>query len=403
MNRGVRRTIIYGTVGVALAGAAVWAFRPQPQAVDIATVKSRPMNVMIEEDGRTRVKDLYTVSAPVAGRLKRVDLEVGDPVKAGHTILATIVPSAPSFLDKRGAVQAAAQVKAAEASVSEARARIEQANAQLAFAKKELNRARDLRASGTVTASRLETAERDYSDAQATLDSAKASLRARRMDLEVAKAAMISPEAAGEEGGANSTIDVVAPIDGQVLTLHQKSSKVVASGTPLMDIGNETNLEVVADFLSADAVKVRPGARAEFTGWGGDAPIAGRVRRIEPTGFTKVSALGVEEQRVNIILDIDSKEAQAARVGPGYRLVTRIEVWASDGPATVVPIDALFRKGDAWAVFTVQDGHARLTPVKLGRRNDEVAQVTGGLAKGDTVIVHPGRTVEDGSLVVPRD
>ena len=403
MHRGVRRVIIYGTVGVALIGGAVWAFRPQPQSVDVATVQSRPMTVMIEEDGRTRVRDLYTVSAPVAGRLKRIDLEVGDPVKAGRTSLATIVPSAPSFLDKRGAVQAAAQVKAADASVAEARARIEQANAQLAFARKELDRSRDLRASGTIPASRLETAERDYSDAQAVLDSAKASLRARLMDLEVAKAAMISPGGAGDEGSDDSTVGVVAPIDGQVLTLHQKSSKVVASGTPLMDIGDETNLEVVADFLSSDAVKVRPRARAEFTGWGGEAPIAGQVRRIEPTGFTKVSALGVEEQRVNIVLDIDPSEAAAARIGPGYRLVTRIEVWASDGPTLVVPIDALFRQGVSWAVFTLRDGHARLTPVTLGRRNDEVAQVIDGIAEGDTVIVHPGRSVEDGSLVVPRD
>lgn len=402
MRNGVRRTIIYGTVGVALAGAGLWAFRPQPLSVDVATVDSHPMTVMIEHDGRTRVHDLYTVSAPVAGRLNRIDLEVGDPVTAGKTVLATIAPSAPSFLDKRGAVQAAAQVKAAEASVSEARARITQAEAQLAFATKELNRARDLRASGTVPASRLETAQRDHSDATADLESAKAALRARNMDLEVAKAAMISPEAAGAEEGGNCCVSVVAPTGGEVLTLHQKSSTVVASGTPLMDIGDKSNIEVVADFLSTDAVKVRPGARAEFTGWGGGTAISGRVRRIEPTGFTKISALGVEEQRVNIILDIDPAEARAAHIGPGYRLVTRIEVWASDGPTRVVPIDALFRRGDAWAVFRVRDDHARLATVTIGRRNDHVAQVTGGLEAGDQVIVHPGRAVEDGSLVAPR-
>lgn len=399
--------------GLVLAGivviALVFAFMPQPVPADMARIERGPLAVTVDEEGQTRVRDVYTVSAPVAGRVLRIEAEAGDPVTEDVTVVATIQPTDPSFLDARSRTQAEAAAKAAEAARTLADADVDRAQAELDFARSELERARRLAERGNVSQATLDRARLDMRTRAARLEEAKAALRMREFELENARALLIQPgeepdaEGAGDgSGGAGCCVPVRSPVTGRVLRVIQESEGVVAAGAPLIEVGDPTDLEIVTDLLSEDAVRVSEGDEVAIEDWGGEQVLSGVVRRVEPFGFTKVSALGIEEQRVNVIIDFAGDAAARAELGHGFRLDTRIFVWRAED-VLKVPVSALFRHGGDWAVFRVVDGEAVLTPIGIGRRNPLEAQVTEGLEEGDRVVVHPSDRVVDGVSVTPRD
>jgi HlyD family secretion protein len=396
-----RLTFWLPIVGVTALGL-LWLFWPRAVAVDFARVAAGPIEVSVSDEGETRVKDVYVVSAPVPGLMRRVELKAGDSVVAGQTVMARIEPSDPSFLDRRSEAEARAGVQAAEAARKLAVASVRRAEADLDFASAELRRYRGLAAVNTISANDLDAAERRARTAAAALDEARAGLRVRDSELTQARARLMAPSLARRRRGADcDCVDVFSPVSGSVLRVLKESEGVVASGTALVEVGDPVQLEIVTDLLSTDAVKVRPGQAVKIEAWGGGEPLGGRVRRVEPFGFTKVSALGIEEQRVNVIIDFTDPPARWQRLGHGYRVEPRIILAAAD-KALKVPRAALFRDGESWAVFVNDGGRARLRDVKLGLENGLEAEVTEGLAAGDEVIVQPGERVAAGMRVKAR-
>ncbi len=394
-----KRAAAYGAVAVAVLLALIWALRTPPVGVDLMQVARAPMRVTVDEEGKARVKQVFVVSAPVSGKLRRSPLDAGDTVTQNDTIIATIEPSAPVFLDARARQEAEAQVAAARAAVALAEAEVRQAENELTWAESELQRTKSLAQTNVVSARTAERARLELAKQQAALARAKANLQVRTADLANASAHLVGPEA--EPNQPPKTVDVRAPQSGKVLRELQESERVVAAGTPLFEIGNPSDLEIVVDLLSTDAVRIPPGASAVVEGAGLAAPIEAKVRRIEPAAFTKVSALGIEEQRVRVVLDLTSPPAAWARLGHDYRVFVRIVTW-SDDKALRVPLSALFRSGDRWAVYTYDGGRARLTPVEIGHRNNEMAEVLSGLPAGASVVLHPGDRVSNGTRLTPR-
>ncbi len=405
-GKTVRRTVVV-LIGLGIAALIVWALLPQPVPVDMAAIKRGPLEVTVEDEGITRIREVYTVSAPIGGKMLRSPREVGDEVKANKTLVASIESTAPTFLDVRSQRVNQAAVQAAQAAVDLAEANIKQAKAQLEFARNDLRRAEKLAASKTISDRTLEKARLDVDSAETAVASAVATLEVRRRELESAKASLIQPgEINGNVRSANDINDVnhihvYSPVDGQVLKIIAKSEQVVQPGAPLIELGDPHDLEIVVDFLSRDAVRIRPGAPARIESWGGDTILAARVRRIEPTGFTKVSALGIEEQRVKVILDFTGPLSEWEQLGHGYRVIARVVIWHSDD-ALQVPLGALFREGDNWAVFVVADGRASRRLVTIGERNLHAARVIKGLKAGEQVVLHPSDRVHDGVKVEPR-
>ncbi|WP_417450006.1 efflux RND transporter periplasmic adaptor subunit [Kordiimonas sp.] len=393
------KNIVFGGMVVLVAVFLVYAFLPEPIAVDSAAVERGDMRITISDDGKTRVHELYVVSAPVAGRLLRLDPEVGDRVEAKKSLLAVMLPTDPGFLDERRAQEAVAAVRAAEAALGHANSEVVRAEAEVEYAQAEIDRTRSLVKTNTASPAALDRAKLAFKTATAQLETARSSVRMRAADVEVARAALIKPDA--ESGAAGGVIRIMAPIDGVVLTLNHESEGVVAAGAPLLELGDPADIEIVADFLSHQAVKVEAGARVYIEGWGGET-LPGTVRRVEPKGFTKVSALGVEEQRVNIIIDFDGVDAETlARIGHGFRVEPRIVLWQQSG-VLKVPTSALFRHGPDWAVFQIVDAKALHTTVQLGRMNDESAEVLSGLSEGDQVVLHPAESLREGVRVKKR-
>jgi HlyD family secretion protein len=378
-----------------------WLFRPQPVPVDLIDVERGAMRVTVDEDGETRIRDVFVVSAPVAGVKRRIALKVGDPVTANDTVITSIFPTDPAFLDPRSERQAEAAVKAAEAALEFAKAAVRRAEAEFSYAQTELERARRLARSGNISDTELDRAEREMRTRQAALEEAQAQLGIKEFELERARAALVPPTASREQSEGCDCVNVYSPVDGRILRILSESESVVPAGAELAEIGDPGNLEIVVDLLSSDAVKVAPGQEVIIDDWGGDHPIAGVVRRIEPYGFTKVSALGIEEQRVNVIVDIRTPREQWQSLGHGYRVETRIILWQSDD-VVKVPVTALFRQGESWAVFKVENGTARSQVVEAGRRNGIEAEILGGLALGDRIVLHPSGRVGDGTDVVQR-
>ncbi len=399
MNIRPGRFILWGAAALFL-GFIAWSFRPQPVPVDLMAVQRGTLRVTIDEEGMTRVRERYVVSAPVAGRLQRVELEPGNRVAARDTVLATFLPATPSLLDPRTRAEASARTKAAEAARDQARVALQRARDEAAFSRSELARQRQVAKFGGITDERLAALEQESRTREAQVKAAELAVQVAEHDLEAARAALqqvVNP-AAPASGGV---LMLRSPIDGTVLRVHRESEALVPAGTPLIEVGNPDELEIVADLLSTDAVKVQPGFPVLITGWGGDATLRGHVRLVEPAGFTKISALGVEEQRVNVLIDFDAAPGGAPPLGDGYRVEISIIIWEKNG-VLKCPTSALFRAGDAWAVFAVRDGRARQTTVQVGQRNALEAELMGGLAEGDQVIVHPGDTVADGVQVVAR-
>ena len=401
MTPNTRRALLWSTLGLLLAAFIIWSFWPQAVAVDVATVVRAPMRVVVSDEGRTRVREAFQLSAPVNGRLLRIERHAGDAVIGGETVLAELLPIAPSFLDVRTRAQAELAVNAAEAARSLAAAEVARARAELAFASSELARAETLAKSEAISRSTLERAQLTFNTATAQLATAQAALRVKEFDLASAKALLIDPSNPASGRREPDSISLVAPVTGRILRVLHENEAVVAAGAPIMEIGDPQNLEVVVELISEEAVKVHEGANADITDWGGSGSLVARVRRVEPSGFTKISALGVEEQRVNVLLDITDPRPGWRALADGYRVIANIVIWQQDG-VIQVPASALFRQGTGWAVFVVRAAHAVLTPIKVGHGNEKTSQVLGGLNVGDRVIVHPSDRVADGGRVTER-
>jgi HlyD family secretion protein len=391
-----RRTIVIGSIILAIIVLVILSLQQQSIGVDVAQVKRGDLLVTIDDEGQTRLKDVYAVSAPVAGRVRRIDIEAGDPVIASETVLAMFEPSDPAMLDVRSRSEAEAIVRAAEAAVGLGYAEQSRAQAQLDFAQAELNRAVPLAERGTISQATLDQRQLSLLTAQAQRAEAVASSRKVRADLETARATLITAqESESVSADSDDLIPVRAPISGRVLRVLQESEGVVATGTVLMELGDPTELEIEVDLLSTDAVRIKPGDRVIIDDWGGDMPLEGRVRLVEPFGYTKVSALGIEEQRVNVIIDFVSPQSDWQSLGHGYRVETRVVVQDRKNVITI-PVSALFRSGESWAVFADDDGTAVLKEITLGERNTLEAEVAGGLEVGDAVILHPSDSIEHG-------
>jgi HlyD family secretion protein len=396
-----RRLTFWGVIVGVVAIGLVFAFRPQSVAVDVSHVERGPLIVTVEDEGKTRVHDIYVLSAPVTGRMRRIDLHVGDPVVAAETVVAEIEPIDPAFLDPRSEAQARAEVRAAESAQKLARAAVEQAQAELDFAHREFDRARELILKNTISQHDLDEAERGYRTRRAALLTAQAELDRNAYQLERARAQLMSPVETRRKTGECACVSLRSPVNGQILQLLQQSEAVVAASTPLVEVGDPRDLEIAVDLLSSDAVKVAAGQRVVIDGWGGGAPLEGRVRLVEPFGFTKVSALGIEEQRVNVIIDIVSPRDEWTRLAHGFQIDARI-VLAERADVLKVPLTALFRDGNEWAVFVVVGSRAALRHVTLGERNGIEAEIATGLSTGERVVLHPSDRVADGVRVAPR-
>ena len=388
------RRLITLAILLGVAAGLAWAFWPRPLIVETAEITLRDISVFVEEEGKSRIREVFTVSAPITGQVLRNNLHAGDKVVKDETVVVSIRPAAPGLLDARLKRVAEAAAASARASVGLADAEVKQAEAQLTFLKSELERAERLSRQGTISERALDKARLDVATAAAALDSARASLDVRQRELQRAEAALIE----NETGEGPCCSQIKAPVTGRILRVLSESEQVVQAGTPLIEIGDPDDLEIVAEVLSRDAVEIRPGASAVIDNWGGP-PLSATVRRVEPSAVTKVSALGIEEQRVPVILDLAEASGQEA-LGDGFRVVARIIVW--EGKQLVaVPVAALFRQGGDWAVYAASNGRAELRLVQLGRRNAAFSEVTAGLAVGDVVILHPSDQMADGVAVVP--
>jgi HlyD family secretion protein len=416
MKSLVRRILLFGFVA-AVAGAIILGLRPAAVEADLAKVVRGEIRETVDQDGKTRLRERYTLSAPLAGRLLRIELDPGDEVTAGETLVASIEPRDPELLDARAVLQAEANVKAAEARLERTTPLLDEAAANLEFAEADLNRAQQARrqSPNSVTTNELENKEMLRRSRAALVRAAEHAHEVAKFELAQAQAALLRsrPTDAGETDGNGDEpapypqqapqphFEIQAPINGRVLRVFRESSGVVQAGEPLLEIGDPLDLEVEIDVLSRDAVKVKPGAPVLLEEWGGDRALNGEVRLVEPSGFTKISTLGVEEQRVNVIVDLVDPPQKRETLGDGFRVEARIVIAEADD-VLKVPTSALFRVGDEWAVFRVEEGVARQRTVKLGLENGLEAEVQEGLAEGDEVVTHPGDNVVDGRAVKAR-
>jgi len=397
---GWRRILLLVVVVVAAAGGAWWAFRPQPIAVDMATLGRGTLIVTVDDEGVVQVRDTYQVSTPIGGDVQRIPLEVGDRVEAG-TIVASIVPQLSGFLDERSRAEAEAAVRTAEASLTSAQSEITGAQTDIEYWKAEVARSERLLERGLTTQQAAEQARLERDRASVRLTNAQATLELRRRQLEQAQTALIDPT---QSDSPSRRLNLTAPISGTVLEVSNESARSLVAGTPLLTIGDPDNLEVVVDLLSEDAVRIKQtgtNAPAWIDAWGGDVELLAQVHQVEPIGFTKVSALGVEEQRVRVHLDILSDHAEWRQLGHLYRVFVRIQVERVDD-AVLVPTAALFRDGEDWAVYAVDQDRAVLRKLVLGARDSQSAEVKSGLDTGDRVILHPNDQIADATLVVDR-
>ena len=402
MKRGKRRGMLWGLLGLLLLAGLAFAFWPRPVPVDMAEVSVAPLRITVDEEGETRVKDVFVVSAPLDGRLLRVEQDVGDAVTGSESVIAVIRPQEPTFLDLRSQREAEAEVKAAEAMLHLAEAELDRVKAELVFAKTELRRAQRLAERGNISQRSLDSATLNVNVGEASVASALATIEARRFNLETARAQLIAPGNAQTNGAEQCCVEVKAPVSGRILKIIRESESVVTAGEPLIEIGDPGNLEIVSDLLSSDAVQVKVGAEVFIEDWGGGASLAGRVLRVEPYGFTKTSALGIDEQRVNVIIDFTDQPEAWRPLGHGFRVQVKIVTW-QEAEVLQVPLGALFRSGKDWAVFVEQEGRANLRRIEVGQINDEAAEVLNGLTVGERVVTYPSDRVVENGLIAARD
>jgi HlyD family secretion protein len=395
-GRTVRRALLAVVVAAAAVGV-VLALRPRPVPVDAAPVTSGPLIVAVEESGKTRVKDRYIVSAPSTGSISRLPLDPGDLVAEGQT-LAEIAPSASPLLDQRARAQAEARLGAALSAVNQAQAQTTRAAAGRELAEHDLTRVQRLAKGGAISQQAVDQAEFQARMRKQEESSAAFAAKVAAQDLRLARAALAGDRAGSARDGH---VDVIAPVSGRVLRVMQKSAGIVPAGAPIIEVGDPAALEVIVDLLTTAAVQVTPGTPVAIDGWGGEGTLNGRVRLIEPSGFTKASALGVDEQRVNVVVAITDPHDRWAALGDNYRVETRLVLWRGEN-VVQVPQGAIFRHGDGWAAYRVDRGRTSLITVQPGHRGDANVEITSGLSVGETVAVHPGERVKDGGRVEIR-
>jgi len=396
LTHGIRQALLAVAV-VAAAVAAALSLRPRPVPVDLSNVVEGPLSVVIEESGVTRVKDRYAVSAPVTGRLSRLALETGDAVSEGDA-LAEIAPALSPLLDDRTRAEAEARLGAATSALDQARAQEARAVTASELAEQDLARSRQLAASGALAAQALEQAEFAARMRRDERTSASFSSKVAVEEVRVARVALGHDR---ERIATDRHVGVLSPIAGRVLHVEQKSAGPVQAGALLVEVGDPRALEVVVDLLTTDAVHVSAGTPAVIDGWGGDTPLRGRVRRIEPSAFTRPSALGVDEQRVNVVIALTDTADKWAALGDGYRVEARFVLWES-ARVLKAPQGAVFRYREHWAVYRIDDGVAHLVPVVIGHRGETEVEIVSGLAAGASLAVQPGDRVKDGARVEPR-
>ncbi len=396
--RAIVRNWGWIVAAVVVVGLLVYAFRPVPVEVDTAAVSRGPLVVTVSAEGKTRIRERYVVSAPLAGQLLRIRHRPGDEVTAGQSVVAIIEPSDPSLLDARARAEIDARVKATDAARQLADAGLKRAKTAHDLARKQWERVKGLGPS--VSVDERETAEAKERVAADEVRAAEFAVRVAEFEHEQAKAARVRTQPRLSADTEADRLDIRAPIGGLVLRVFQESEAVVIGGTRLLELGDPRDLEMEIDVLSTDAVKMKPGARVIVDHWGGPEALAGRVRVVEPAGFLKVSALGVEEQRVNVIADFTDPLEKRKPLGDAYRVEARIVI--SESEAVKVPAGALFRTGTSWACFAVRDGRAKLIEVSVGRTNGLETEVTSGLIEGNTVVLHPSDRLKDGVRVVTR-
>jgi len=400
MSMPLPRIIGLAVVSALVVAGLAWGFWPRPVMVETARVARASMEVAVEEEGRTRVKERYEVYAPVAGYVRRIELEAGDPVEQGQ-VVAELDPLLSTVLDPRSRAEAEARARAARSALARARSEAERAEAEAELAAEEFERKRDLLTRELISRSEFDAAESANRAAAAAAKAARSAVQVARYDLDAATAVLEYSAAAGT-GAPAETVQLRSPVSGAVLKRYRESEGVVESGAPLVELGDPAELEIEVEVLSKDAVRIRPGGRVLFERWGGGDALEGVVRTIEPRGFTKISALGVEEQRVLVIADFVSPPEAWARLGDAYRVEARFIVWSKDDALTL-PASALFRRDGAWSVFAVEGDEAVLTTVQVGQNNGLTAEILGGLSEGDRVIVHPDDEVSDGAAVEAYD
>ncbi|OYW75218.1 MAG: hypothetical protein B7Z37_14175 [Verrucomicrobia bacterium 12-59-8] len=397
-RRSLARKGVLWSVVVALLLVMVYSLLPQAVEVETGVVNQGPLTVYVSEEGKTRIRNRYIVAAPVAGSMQRVVLKPGDAVKAGETVLTRIEPTLSPLLDARARSQAQARVDAATATRSRANEDIGMARTGLKYAQANWDRVKNNTDKGTISDTDRDTFAREAEMKAREVRSAEFALQVADFELVQARAAL---QQIDQPSAGGAFIELRAPVGGVVLKVQQESSTIVAPGAPILEIGDPMDLEIEAEILSRDAVTIKPGALVTVEQWGGDVPAKARVRRVEPAAFTKVSALGVEEQRVLVLSDFTEQTPALTALGDRYRVEVRVAVWHSDD-TLLVPAGALFREGSEWKTFLFDSGSAKAVVVKAGRTDGKFTQVLDGLKKGDEVLMHPPDTVQDGTSVVKR-
>ncbi|MEM7642994.1 MAG: HlyD family efflux transporter periplasmic adaptor subunit [Pseudomonadota bacterium] len=392
------RTALIALVGLAIAGAlAVVAFREEPLPVDLHAVARGPLEVTVNADGTTRVREIYEVAAPVTGVAQRAPVRLGDPVIAGQTVVAAVQPADAPILDARSQAEARANLHEAEAALDAATAEIAAAQEEEAYARTQSDRITQLANRGLSPLTALEEATRRFASAEAALRAALSRRDMAQSAVERAQAALAEPLVPPDACCRR----ILAPADGVVLRIDTLSERPVQAGAPLLAVGDPSDLEIVADLLSSDAVRLPDGATARVERWGGPMPLEAKLRQVDPVGRQEVSALGIEEQRVDAVFDLLTPPEDRTGLGDGFGVFLRIVIWQSDDVLRL-PLAAAFRSNGDWAVFVSRDGVAELRPVQLGRIGEDTAEVLSGLEPGETVILHPGDGVEEGLSVAPR-
>jgi len=398
------KLIIKLILGITAIGLLIFAFMPEAVKVDMIEVEKGDLLITMEGEGKTRIHDIYVVSTPIDGRITRIESEPGDLVTAGKTIIANMYPANPQFLDKRSEIQAKADVDGAKAALALANARVKQAKAQLDFDLSDFKRTEELFKKRSVSQAGLERAELRLKTLRAELETAQSNQQVMQSRLEAAKARLLQPDESnlatnGDE--EHCQICIHSPVDGRVLRILHKSEGIVPVGTALVEVGNPTDLEINIEMLSTNAVRVKVGDEALIKRWGGTEDIKARVRVIEPSGFTKISALGVEEQRVNVILNFTDPIEKWNTLGDAFRVEAAIIIARADN-VLKIPLSALFRQNEVWSVFKVVDEEVQLQQVEIGQKNDRYAEIRSGLTLGDQIVIHPGNNVTEGVRVEKR-
>jgi HlyD family secretion protein len=398
-TRGLLRKVVLWTLGLGLLALVASGLRAKPIPVEIARITRGPLIVHVVEEGKTRIRNRYIVASPVSGNMRRISLKPGDEVKADVTVLTVIDPGIAPLLDARAQAQAEARVQVAEASRSRAQESVEMARTAAQFATASWERVKKNISEGSISISDKESIERDAQMRDREVRASEFALKVAEYELTQARAALLQITTPADGKGAS--VEVKAPVSGRVLKVQQESATIIAAGAALVEIGDPADLEIESEILSRDAVNMKPGAEVQVEQWGGDQPLKARVRRVEPAAFTKVSALGVEEQRVIVLSDLDPLPADARALGDRFRVEVRVAVWQNDD-VLLVPGGALFREGAEWMTYVKKGSHAVKTQVQIGRTDGKTAQVLSGLDEGAEVLMHPPDSVVDGVEIVAK-